>query len=77
MFVPETIYILNYGEANIEYVFEENYFNFSIIMIFMFTIGQSLLPIVANAQELNTAGIVDSFKIDKTDLLSGNRLKSL
>ena len=32
----------------------------------MFTIGQSLLPIVANAQELNTAGIVDSFKIDKT-----------
>ena len=34
---------------------------FSIIMIFMFTIGQSLLPIVANAQELNTAGLVDSF----------------
>ncbi|MGG0044358.1 Ig-like domain-containing protein [Bacillus tropicus] len=48
---------------------------FSIIMIFMFTIGQSLLPIVANAQELNTAGIVDSFKIDKTDLYVGQRTK--
>ncbi|OJD66452.1 cell wall anchor protein, partial [Bacillus albus] len=44
-------------------------------MIFMFTIGQSLLPIVANAQELNTAGIVDSFKIDKTDLYVGQRTK--
>ncbi|WMY15606.1 Cna B-type domain-containing protein [Bacillus tropicus] len=41
----------------------------------MFTIGQSLLPIVANAQELNTAGIVDSFKIDKTDLYVGQRTK--
>ncbi|QWI19607.1 Cna B-type domain-containing protein [Bacillus wiedmannii] len=48
---------------------------FSIIMIFMFTIGQSLLPIVANAQELNTAGLVDSFKIDKTDLYVGQRTK--
>lgn len=41
----------------------------------MFTIGQSLLPIVANAQELNTAGIVDSFKIDKTDLFIGQQTK--
>ncbi|MDV5068558.1 Cna B-type domain-containing protein, partial [Bacillus sp. W1] len=48
---------------------------FSIIMIFMFTIGQSLLPIVANAQELNTLGLVDSFKIDKTDLYVGQRTK--
>ncbi|MGG0060283.1 Cna B-type domain-containing protein, partial [Bacillus toyonensis] len=48
---------------------------FSIIMIFMFTIGQSLLPIVANAQELNTLGLVDSFKIDKTDLSIGQRTK--
>ncbi|MED0968283.1 Cna B-type domain-containing protein, partial [Bacillus paramycoides] len=48
---------------------------FSIIMIFMFTIGQSLLPIVANAQELNTAGLVDSFNIDKTDLSVGQRTK--
>ncbi|PGO02923.1 cell wall anchor protein, partial [Bacillus cereus] len=48
---------------------------FSIIMIFMFTIGQSLLPIVVNAQELNTLGLVDSFKIDKTDLSIGQRTK--
>ena len=48
---------------------------FSIIMIFMFTIGQSLLPIVTNAQELNTLGLVDSFKIDKTDLSIGQRTK--
>ncbi|OKA33064.1 hypothetical protein BJR06_25230 [Bacillus cereus] len=41
---------------------------FSIIMIFMFTIGQSLLPIVANAQELNTTGVVDSFTFDKEKL---------
>ncbi|WP_265623110.1 Cna B-type domain-containing protein [Bacillus paramycoides] len=41
----------------------------------MFTIGQSLLPIVANAQELNTAGLVDSFKIDKTDLYVGQQTK--
>ncbi|EJR47954.1 hypothetical protein IIM_04216, partial [Bacillus cereus VD107] len=44
---------------------------FSIIMIFMFTIGQSLLPIVANAQELNTAGLMDNFTIDKKDLQTG------
>ncbi|WP_410984788.1 Cna B-type domain-containing protein, partial [Bacillus cereus] len=29
------------------------------------------MPIIANAQELNTAGLVDSFKIDRTDLQSG------
>lgn len=28
MFVPETIYILNYEEANIKYVFKENNFDF-------------------------------------------------
>ncbi|WP_280147333.1 Cna B-type domain-containing protein [Bacillus cereus] len=48
---------------------------FSIIMIFMFTIGQSLLPIVANAKELNTVGLVDSIKIDKTDLYTGQETK--
>ncbi|QWG87017.1 Cna B-type domain-containing protein [Bacillus mycoides] len=48
---------------------------FSIIMIFMFTIGQSLLPIVANAQELNTAGLVDSFQIGKTNLSTTERTK--
>ncbi|PFZ07884.1 hypothetical protein COL60_18655, partial [Bacillus pseudomycoides] len=48
---------------------------FSIIMIFMFTIGQSLLPIIANAQELNTIGLVDSFKIDKTNLQTTERTK--
>ncbi|PFD99092.1 cell wall anchor protein, partial [Bacillus sp. AFS023182] len=48
---------------------------FSIIMILMFTIGQSLMPIIANAQELNTLGLVDSFKIDKTDLQSGELTK--
>uniref|UniRef100_UPI001F596F4B Cna B-type domain-containing protein n=1 Tax=Bacillus cereus group sp. BfR-BA-01380 TaxID=2920324 RepID=UPI001F596F4B len=48
---------------------------FSIIMIFIFTIGQSLMPIIANAQELNTAGLVDSFKIGKTDLQSGEVTK--
>ncbi|MFB5253237.1 Cna B-type domain-containing protein, partial [Bacillus mycoides] len=48
---------------------------FSIIMIFMFTIGQSLLPIVANAQELNTAGLVDNFQIGKTNLSTTERTK--
>ncbi|HGE5779473.1 TPA: Cna B-type domain-containing protein [Bacillus pseudomycoides] len=48
---------------------------FSIIMIFMFTIGQSLLPIIANAQELNTAGLVDSFQIGKTNLQTTERTK--
>ncbi|WP_415869011.1 Cna B-type domain-containing protein [Bacillus mycoides] len=41
----------------------------------MFTIGQSLLPIVANAQELNTAGLVDSFQIGKTNLSTTERTK--
>ncbi|MDH4422949.1 Cna B-type domain-containing protein [Bacillus cereus] len=41
----------------------------------MFTIGQSLLPIVANAKELNTVGLVDSIKIDKTDLYTGQETK--
>ncbi|KFN01989.1 Cna B-type domain-containing protein [Bacillus clarus] len=48
---------------------------FSIIMIFMFIIGQSLLPIIANAQELNTAGLVDSFQIGKTNLSTTERTK--
>ncbi|MGH1091550.1 Cna B-type domain-containing protein, partial [Bacillus mycoides] len=48
---------------------------FSIIMIFMFTIGQSLLPIVANAQELNTAGLVDNFTIDNKNLQTGESTK--
>lgn len=39
----------------------------------MLTIGQSLVPIVANAQELNTTGFVDTFKFDKTDLTYGER----
>ncbi|WP_231503939.1 Cna B-type domain-containing protein, partial [Bacillus sp. UNC437CL72CviS29] len=33
------------------------------------------MPIIANAQELNTLGLVDSFKIDKTDLQSGELTK--
>ncbi|WP_142316267.1 Cna B-type domain-containing protein, partial [Bacillus sp. AFS098217] len=48
---------------------------FSIIMIFMFTIGQSLLPIIAKAQELNTTGFVDSFTIEKTKLQYGEQTK--
>ncbi|MGE7883686.1 Cna B-type domain-containing protein, partial [Bacillus sp. NPDC094077] len=44
---------------------------FSIIMIFIFTIGQSFTSIIASAQELNTIGFVDSFAIDKTTLNSG------
>ncbi|ENQ3106773.1 Cna B-type domain-containing protein, partial [Bacillus cereus] len=46
---------------------------FSIIMIFMFTIGQSLLPIIANAQELSTTGFVDSITFDKQTLKQGDR----
>ncbi|WP_429714607.1 Cna B-type domain-containing protein [Bacillus mycoides] len=41
----------------------------------MFTIGQSLLPIVANAQELNTAGLVDNFTIDNKNLQTGESTK--
>ncbi|MEH6891506.1 Cna B-type domain-containing protein, partial [Bacillus sp. JJ864] len=48
---------------------------FSIIMIFIFTIGQSLLPIIANAQELSTTGFVDSFTFDKTTLNYGDKAK--
>ncbi|WP_215600089.1 Cna B-type domain-containing protein [Bacillus toyonensis] len=44
---------------------------FSILMLFIFTIGQSFTSIIANAQELNTTGFVDSFTIDKTTLNSG------
>ncbi|MGX5508490.1 Cna B-type domain-containing protein [Bacillus toyonensis] len=43
---------------------------FSILMLFIFTIGQSFTSIIANAQELNTTGFVDSFTIDKTTLNS-------
>ncbi|PFP69479.1 hypothetical protein COJ95_25410, partial [Bacillus cereus] len=46
---------------------------FLSLMLFMLTIGQSLVPIVANAQELNTTGFVDTFKFDKTDLTYGER----
>ncbi|PFW89968.1 hypothetical protein COL33_21240, partial [Bacillus toyonensis] len=41
---------------------------FSILMLFIFTIGQSFTSIIASAQELNTTGFVDSFTIDKTTL---------
>ncbi|WP_234785670.1 Cna B-type domain-containing protein [Bacillus mycoides] len=46
---------------------------FSILMIFIFTIGQSFTSIIANAQELNTTGFVDSFTFDKTELYYGER----
>ncbi|QWH86549.1 Cna B-type domain-containing protein [Bacillus mycoides] len=45
----------------------------TIIMLFMLTIGQSFTTIIANAQELNTTGFVDTFKFDKTDLTYGER----
>ncbi|PEI81479.1 Cna B-type domain-containing protein, partial [Bacillus toyonensis] len=48
---------------------------FSILMLFIFTIGQSFTSIIANAQELNTTGFVDSFTIDKTTLNSGETTK--
>ncbi|WJE24873.1 Cna B-type domain-containing protein [Bacillus cereus] len=41
----------------------------------MLTIGQSLAPIIASAKELNTIGLVDSFKLDKSDLQSGELTK--
>ncbi|PEB80000.1 hypothetical protein COM95_19090 [Bacillus cereus] len=44
-------------------------------MLFMLTIGQSLVPIIANAKEVNTIGLVDSFKLDKSDLQSGELTK--
>ncbi|MGH1329159.1 Cna B-type domain-containing protein, partial [Bacillus pretiosus] len=46
---------------------------FSILMLFMLTIGQSLMPIIASAQELNKTGLVDSFTFDKTELNYGER----
>ncbi|MBO1627464.1 Cna B-type domain-containing protein, partial [Bacillus arachidis] len=46
---------------------------FSILMIFMFTIGQSYIPIIASAQELNKTGLVDSFTFDKKELNYGER----
>ncbi|PQZ48747.1 adhesin [Bacillus sp. MYb209] len=49
---------------------------FLTCMIFMFTIGQNLVPIIGhivNAQELNSTGFVDSFKIDKTTLQYGEQ----
>ncbi|HBS46362.1 MAG TPA: hypothetical protein DEA91_21275, partial [Paenibacillus sp.] len=46
---------------------------FLTLMIFMFTIGQSLVPMIANAQELATTGFVDSFTIDKTTLNYGEQ----
>ncbi|WJE18492.1 Cna B-type domain-containing protein [Bacillus cereus] len=48
---------------------------FLILMLFMLTIGQSLAPIIASAKELNTIGLVDSFKLDKSDLQSGELTK--
>ncbi len=46
---------------------------FLILMIFMFTLGQSIVPLIVNAEELNTTGFVDSFKIDKTTLNYGEQ----
>ncbi|MED0959153.1 Cna B-type domain-containing protein [Bacillus paramycoides] len=46
---------------------------FSILMIFIFTIGQSFTSIIASAQELNQTGLVDSFTFDKTELNYGER----
>ncbi|MED1287759.1 Cna B-type domain-containing protein, partial [Bacillus mycoides] len=49
---------------------------FLICMIFMFTLGQNFVPLIGNivnAQELNSTGFVDSFKIDKTTLQYGEQ----
>ncbi|PEA53193.1 hypothetical protein CON64_19180 [Bacillus pseudomycoides] len=43
-----------------------------IWLIFIFII-QSFVPIITNAQELNTTGFVDSFTIDKKKLLYGEQ----
>ncbi|MBF7155201.1 Cna B-type domain-containing protein, partial [Bacillus albus] len=48
---------------------------FSILMLFIFTIGQSFTSIIANAQELNKAGLVDSFIFDKTELGVGEQTR--
>ncbi|WP_148662068.1 Cna B-type domain-containing protein, partial [Bacillus mycoides] len=41
----------------------------------MFTIGQSFTSIIANAQELNKTGLVDSFIFDKTELGVGEQTR--
>ncbi|MGH0499756.1 Cna B-type domain-containing protein, partial [Bacillus wiedmannii] len=48
---------------------------FSILMLFIFTIGQSFTSIIANAQELNKTGLVDSFIFDKTELGVGEQTR--
>ncbi|MFB5253902.1 Cna B-type domain-containing protein, partial [Bacillus mycoides] len=48
---------------------------FLSLMLFMLTLGQSLVPIVANAQELNTTNLVNSFTIDKTKLGVGEQTR--
>ncbi|WP_114556580.1 Cna B-type domain-containing protein, partial [Bacillus sp. PF5] len=48
---------------------------FSILMLFIFTIGQSFTSIIANAQELNKEGLVDSFIFDKTELGVGEQTR--
>ncbi|WP_280147517.1 Cna B-type domain-containing protein, partial [Bacillus cereus] len=48
---------------------------FSIIMIFIFTIGQNFTSIIVNAQELNKTGLVDSFIFDKTELGVGEQTR--
>ncbi|WP_106408365.1 Cna B-type domain-containing protein, partial [Bacillus mycoides] len=47
----------------------------TIIMLFMLTIGQSFTSIIANAQELNKIGLVDSFIFDKTELGVGEKTR--
>ncbi|QUG87009.1 Cna B-type domain-containing protein [Bacillus nitratireducens] len=47
----------------------------STFLIFMVVMAQSLIPTIAKAQELNTAGLVDSFQIGKTNLSTTERTK--
>ncbi|PFP50394.1 cell wall anchor protein, partial [Bacillus cereus] len=47
----------------------------STFLIFMVVMTQSLIPTIAKAQELNTAGLVDSFQIGKTNLSTTERTK--
>ncbi|OJD65267.1 Cna B-type domain-containing protein, partial [Bacillus sp. NH11B] len=44
-----------------------------ICFIFTVIIGQVFLPVIGHAQELNTAGFVDSFAIEKTTLNYGEK----
>ncbi|HHK5533395.1 TPA: Cna B-type domain-containing protein, partial [Bacillus mobilis] len=44
-----------------------------ICFIFTVIIGQAFTPIIGNAQELKTSGIVDSFTIEKTTLQYGEK----